>query len=102
MVKGWVGESTRHSMSAYGIKTGRKAKPYFIKEPFGLPRELQPTGKFRRIIPKRISKRDELEIELENKGYEVLDVAEYLDEHYQNGRSIEWNIKNFKKFMGGQ
>jgi hypothetical protein len=23
-----------------------KRKPYFISEPFGLPRELQPTGKF--------------------------------------------------------
>jgi hypothetical protein len=24
-------------------------RPHFIKEPFGLPRELQPTGKFRRL-----------------------------------------------------
>ena len=31
----------------------RKKKPIFIKEPFGLPRELQPTGKFRRLKKKK-------------------------------------------------
>lgn len=101
MAKGWHQEYERHAMARMGVKTAvPKPKPYFIKEPFGLPRELQPTGKFRRPVPEKISKRDALEIELENKGYEVLDVAEYLDEHYQNGRSIDWNIKHFKKFMG--
>jgi len=35
--RGWVGESTRHSMSAYGIKTGTK-KPSLI---------VLPNGKFR-------------------------------------------------------
>jgi hypothetical protein len=38
------------------VKTGKK-KPYFIQEPYGLPRELQPTGKFRRREDKKKSKR---------------------------------------------
>jgi len=30
---GWTGESTRHSMSAYGIKTGNKKYTYFYEKP---------------------------------------------------------------------
>ena len=43
-----------------GNKKCKKKKPIFIKEPYGLPRELQPTGKFKRekkASPKQIKQR---------------------------------------------
>jgi len=33
-----------------------KKKPHFIQEPFGLPRELQPKGKFRRPKTNNVTK----------------------------------------------
>jgi flagellar basal body L-ring protein FlgH len=51
MAKGWTGESTRHRMSAYGIKTGRKiysvkytlknGMPLFDKGLIGSKREVE-------------------------------------------------------------
>jgi len=48
MAKGWVNEFERHSLARQGIKTAvpKAKKSYFIPEPFGLPRELQPVNKF--------------------------------------------------------
>jgi hypothetical protein len=34
-----------------------KKKPYFISEPFGLPFELQPTGKFKKLSGKKKTKK---------------------------------------------
>jgi len=34
-----------------------KKKPYFIPEPFGLPFELQPTGKFKKLSGKKKTKK---------------------------------------------
>lgn len=33
MAKGWTNESMRHSMSAYGIRTGNKKYTYFYEKP---------------------------------------------------------------------
>jgi len=48
MAKGWVNEFERHSLARQGIKTAvpKAKKSYFVKESFGLPRELQPVNKF--------------------------------------------------------
>jgi len=48
MAKGWVNDFERHSLARQGIKTAvpKAKKSYFIPEPFGLPRELQPTNKY--------------------------------------------------------
>ena len=45
----WYNEPRRHSLASKGIKTAIDEKPVFIKEPYGLPRELQPTGKYQSL-----------------------------------------------------
>jgi hypothetical protein len=49
------------------------------------------------------SKKD-IRIETENKlnelGYEVLDIEEFMTEQFQNLRSVAWNIKHFKEYFG--
>lgn len=62
MAKGWTNEFERHSLARQGIKTAvpKAKKQYFVKEPFGLPRELQPVNKF-------YTPREEEDLKVKNK-----------------------------------
>jgi len=74
---GWRMESMRHSLAAKGVKT--KEKPYFIKEPYGLPFELTEKDKFRKLPGYDRAHADKL---MREEKYEELDAYEdmYIDD----------------------
>ena len=45
-----------------------------------------------------MNKKQILEAILINKGFEVLDIDEFLQEHYENLNTIEENINKFKEY----
>lgn len=49
-----------------------------------------------------LSKKEIVKTRLNNKGYEILDIEEFLTEHYENLETIEYNIKKFKVYEGGK
>lgn len=44
--------------------------------------------------------KDEMELELNNKGYDVLDIDVFLIEHFENLKSIKYNLKKFLEIFG--
>ncbi len=71
MSKGWTNESARHSMSAYGIKTGTKKKDYYTTDKLSV--------KQKNVIDKYengVGKNDNY------KGYEISELKKVFDEYH--------------------
>ena len=49
-------------------------------------------------ITKRLQVRGEVETRLVEGDIDWEDIATFMDEHFQNKKSVAWNIKHFKKW----
>jgi hypothetical protein len=47
-----------------------------------------------------MNRQQEVEATLNNLDYEVLDIEEFLKEHYENLETAEYNIDKFKTIYG--
>lgn len=47
-----------------------------------------------------MNKKERVSAKLNNKGYEVLDIEEFLKEHYENLETEDYNIDKFKTIYG--
>jgi len=59
--------------------------------------EVELKAKKRKIYP--ISDKNAFTLKLENMGYDVIDVMEFMDEHWQNQASDKKNLELFKEFV---
>ena len=66
-------------------------QPHFIKEPFGLPRELQPTGKFKRIQSPKNKFFDRLNKKATYKGKDYT-ITDFFKGQYKLSRAGHKNI----------
>lgn len=100
--RGWVGESTRHSMSAYGIKTGQKEK--FTKRDY-LWAKYQDTMGIKRkyLLPSEKARiKEQTETELRELNYDDDKIDDFMNNDFQNTLSVDENVKHFKKIKWGR
>jgi hypothetical protein len=98
MAKGWTNESARHSMSAYGIKTGQKKNLTYIvegKKKVWLPIKMRTPTQRERV-------KEQTETELLEQGFDSGLVGEFMVDDFQNLLSVDENVDNFKKMNKGE
>lgn len=106
--KGWVGESTRHSMSAYGIKTGRKEKvhkrDYFTERDYLWAKYQDKMGiKRKYLLPSEKARiKEQTETELRELNYDDDKIDDFMNNDFQNTLSVDENVKHFKKIKWGR
>lgn len=106
--RGWVGESTRHSMSAYGIKTGRKEKvhkrDYFTERDYLWAKYQDKMGiKRKYLLPSEKARiKEQTETELRELNYDDDKIDDFMNNDFQNTLSVDENVKHFKKIKWGR
>lgn len=119
MSKGYFNKNLEHSIASLeGRYSGAKkhqskikdTRPVFIKEPYGLPRELQPTGKFRDTLREKIStKKTYVKTDawrgyytFPNSVYDTWATGEWSDAGENAGSKVKERIAKIRKALKEQ